>query len=150
MGKIADVSTQTRFGNRLIGGDRDNGGLKVVNNWQFDNHNDDIGFRLQTVLYPLVVLIQPPSILPTSMVKDVSCWYLLLSRHFVSCESRRSIFKRSSLTLTFWRIGNFCSRDKYPAMITSSIISRVIWSILWPRVYLFALGKLLKYWVNSL
>lgn len=148
--KFTDISTQTRFDNRLIGGNRDNGGLKAVNDWQSDNHNDNIAFRLQIVLYPLVVLIQPPSILPISMVSDVSCWYLLLSRHFVSCESRRSIFKRSSLMLAFWSIGNFCSLDKYPAVITSSMISRVTWSILWPRVYLFALGKLLKYWFNSL
>lgn len=40
-----DLGTYFERGNRLYGGNSDNGGLSYVNyNWS-DNHNDDIGFR---------------------------------------------------------------------------------------------------------
>lgn len=87
--------------NRLIGGNSDNGGLaNVDNNWS-DNHNDNVGFRPLIAAHCLTVLIQPPIILPISTSWEDRSWYLLLSIHFVSQESRINIFRRSSLMLTF-------------------------------------------------
>lgn len=143
--RICGFRHQFEHGNRLNGGNSDFGGLANVNNWQSDNHNDNIGFRLQIVPYPLTVLIQPPSILPISMVWETKCWYLLLSRHLVSWASLKSIFRRSNFVLIFCKPGNFCSRGKYPVIMTSSKILKIIWSIFSPKVYFLLLGKSIKY-----
>ena len=126
--------------NRLIGGNPDNGGLANVNyNWS-DNRNVNIGFRPLVVSH-LTILIQPPNILPISIICDVSCWYLLLSRHFVSKDRRMRIFNRSSLTLTLLSVASFLSRGKYRAKIISSISSSEIISRRSPRVKRLTLGK---------
>lgn len=141
MRKIADSGTKFGHGNRLNGGNSDNGGLSNVNNWQSDDRNDNIGFRLQIALYSLIALIQPPSILPISKSWEARVWYLLLSRHLVSVDMRISIFKISNFMLIFCKKGSFSSLGRYPAVIMSSIISTEIWSIFWPNVYLLVLGK---------
>ena len=62
-GAIKDAGSKT-YGDddRLIMGNRDNGGLGDVNDNWHDNTNDNIGFRVLAVLY--VFLIQPPIRLP--------------------------------------------------------------------------------------
>ena len=45
-------------GNRLFGGNSDNGGLANVNYNASDNRNDNIGFRLQIVFYFTVLLLE--------------------------------------------------------------------------------------------
>lgn len=140
----------SRQPNRLNGGNSDNGGLANVNANHVDNRNDNTGFSPLIVSYSLTVLIHPPSILPISRHCETICWYLLLSIHLVSLANRRSIFNKSNLILTFCKLGSFCSRGKYPATITSSIISRIIWSIFWPKVCRLPLGKVVTYWLKSL
>lgn len=127
--------------NRLIGGNSDNGGLTNVNhNWS-DNHNDNIAFRPLIDSHCLAVLIQPPSILPTSIRYSARCWYFLLSIHLVSEEILSSIFRRSSLILVFCKTGSFCSWGRYPAVIINSTRFKATWSIFNPRVYFLLLGK---------
>src|SRR3989338_9307634 len=71
LGYRMDVDNTRRGGktygseNRLIVGNVENGGLADVNrNWH-DKTNDNIGFRVLAVLYP-VFFIHPPSIFPSS------------------------------------------------------------------------------------